>query len=43
MSEVGTKVVFEDDKVKVWELDIEPGGQTAVHTHKMDYLLAGME
>ena len=40
MSEVGTKVVFEDDKIKVWELNLEPGERTAVHTHEMDYVLS---
>ena len=38
MSEVGTKVVFEDDKIKVWELNLEPGERTAVPTHEMDYV-----
>ena len=38
MSRVGTKVEFEDHKIKVWELNLEPGEQTAVHTHKMDYV-----
>ena len=38
MSEVGTKVVFEDEKIKVWELTLAPGEQTAVHTHEMDYV-----
>lgn len=38
MAGVGTKVVFEDDKIKVWELNLQPGEQTAVHTHEMDYV-----
>ena len=38
MSGVGTKVVFEDDKIKVWELTLEPGEKTEVHTHEMDYI-----
>lgn len=35
---VGTNVLFEDDKIKVWEFILEPGEQTALHTHEMDYI-----
>ena len=38
MAGVGSNVVFEDDKIKVWEFNLEPGEQTSVHTHEMDYI-----
>ena len=38
MSGVGTRVVFEDDRIKVWELELGPGQKTAIHTHTMDYM-----
>lgn len=38
MAGVGSNVVFEDDKIKVWEFNLEPGEQTAVHTHEMEYV-----
>ena len=38
MAGVGSNVVFEDDKIKVWEFNLEPGEQTAVHTHEMEYI-----
>ena len=38
MAGVGTNVVFEDDKIKVWEFNLEPGEQTPVHTHEMEYV-----
>ncbi len=38
MAGVGSKVVFEDDKIKVWEFNLEPGERTPVHTHEMDYI-----
>ena len=38
MAGVGTKVVFEDDKIKLWEFNLEPGERTPVHTHEMDYI-----
>ena len=38
MAGVGSNVVFENDKIKVWEFNLEPGEQTPVHTHDMDYI-----
>jgi mannose-6-phosphate isomerase-like protein (cupin superfamily) len=38
MTGVGTNVVFENDKIKVWEFNLEPGEQTPVHTHDLDYI-----
>lgn len=38
MAGVGSKVVFEDDKIKVWEFNLEPGERTPLHTHEMDYI-----
>ncbi|MEO1973833.1 MAG: hypothetical protein ABGX07_19880 [Pirellulaceae bacterium] len=37
MSGVGTQKVFEDDRVIVWHLDLEPGEHGALHTHVLDY------
>jgi hypothetical protein len=36
---VGTKVVFEDERVRVWVLDLAPGERSAVHRHELDHLL----
>jgi hypothetical protein len=36
---VGTKVVFEDDRVRVWVLKLGPGERSAVHRHELDHLL----
>ena len=38
MAGVGSNVVFEDDKIKVWEFSLEPGEQTPVHTHELEYI-----
>jgi hypothetical protein len=35
---VGSKVVFEDDKIKVWEFNLEVGEETPVHTHELEYI-----
>src|ERR1700730_15405587 len=36
---VGTKVVFENDQVRVWVLELAPGDRSAVHQHELDHLL----
>ena len=37
MAEVGTKVIFEDDEIKVWNLTLDPGEASGMHTHNHDY------
>lgn len=36
---VGTKVVFEDDRVRVWVLKLAPGERSPTHEHELDHLL----
>ena len=36
---VGTKVVFEDARVRVWVLSLAPGESSAIHRHDVDHLL----
>jgi len=36
---VGTRKVFEDDRVIVWHLDLQPGEHGDRHTHKLDYVV----
>ena len=39
LGDVGTTIVFEDDRVRVWKLRLEPGEESAVHRHELDHLL----
>jgi hypothetical protein len=39
MAGVGTQKVFEDDRVVVWHLDLEPGEHGTRHTHELDYVV----
>ena len=39
MAGVGTLKVFEDDRIIVWNLDLEPGEQGEQHTHTLDYVV----
>ena len=40
---VGTKLLLENDRVRVWELDLAPGSRSDVHRHDLDYLLVQIE
>jgi len=37
-SEVGTTLLFENERVRVWDLCLEPGESTGLHRHATDYL-----
>ena len=37
-SQVGTKLLFENDRVRVWDLRLAPGESTGLHRHTTDYL-----
>ncbi len=39
MAGVGTEKVFENDRVIVWHLDLEPGEDSGRHTHTLDYIV----
>ena len=36
---VGTAVLLENDRVRVWELRLAPGQRTALHQHRLDYVI----
>jgi len=38
-SEVGTKILFENDEVRIWDLVLQPGERQGFHKHENDYLL----
>jgi predicted metal-dependent enzyme (double-stranded beta helix superfamily) len=37
--DVGTRLLFEDDRVRVWQVRLSPGEQSALHRHDLDHLL----
>ena len=39
LGEVGTRVVFENEHVRVWQVRLAPGEQGPVHRHDLDHLL----
>ncbi len=36
---MGDTVVFENDRVRIWELNLAPGADSNVHQHELDYIL----
>ncbi len=39
MAGVGTRKRFENERVVVWDLDLEPGETVGRHTHERDYVV----
>lgn len=40
---IGDTIVFENDRVRVWELALDPGEESHVHEHQNDYLMICIE
>lgn len=36
---MGDTIVFENDRVRIWELTLAPGADSNVHQHEHDYVL----
>jgi mannose-6-phosphate isomerase-like protein (cupin superfamily) len=43
LGNVATRILFENDRVRVWEMLLEPGESSDLHRHGLDYLLYIME
>jgi hypothetical protein len=39
LGDVATRLVWENERVRIWEMVLEPGARSAVHEHALDYLL----
>jgi hypothetical protein len=39
LGDIATRLLFEDPKVKIWEMRLEPGEASALHRHDHDYYL----
>lgn len=39
LGEVGTKKLFENDRVVVWEMRLAPGEKEQIHRHDRDYVM----
>jgi predicted metal-dependent enzyme (double-stranded beta helix superfamily) len=43
LGDVATTKLFENDRVRVWEMALEPGESSDVHQHTLDYLLIQLD
>ncbi len=43
LGNVGSRVLFEDEKVRIWELRLEPGEASDLHRHECDYYLVMLQ
>jgi hypothetical protein len=39
LGNVANRVLFEDDDVRIWEMNLEPGENSDLHHHEHDYIL----
>jgi hypothetical protein len=43
LGNVATRVLLENERVRIWELDLAPGAESAPHRHDHDYVLVQIE
>lgn len=39
LGDVATRLVHENERVRIWEMVLEPGERSPVHEHRLDYIL----
>jgi len=39
IGDVADRILFEDDKIRIWEMTLEPGEASDLHVHEHDYYL----
>jgi len=39
---VGSKVLFEDETVRVWDATVQPGETLPIHDHELDYVTVAL-
>jgi quercetin dioxygenase-like cupin family protein len=43
MAEVGTRLIFENERVRVWEFTLQPGESIGAHRHDHDFFFYPIE
>ena len=43
LGNVATRLLYENERVRIWEMDLAPGARSATHRHDLDYLLVQIE
>ena len=39
LGDVASRILLENDRVRIWEMDLAPGESSDVHEHTLDYIL----
>ena len=39
LGDIATKLLMENDRVKIWEMRLAPGQKSALHRHDLDYIM----
>ena len=43
LGNVATRLLHENERVRIWEMDLAPGARSAIHRHDLDYVLVQIE
>ena len=43
LGDVATRLLHENERVRIWEMDLGPGARSATHRHDLDYVLVQIE
>lgn len=43
VGDVGNRLLFEDDRVRIWDMRLKPGEGSDLHRHELDYYLVMLE
>ena len=41
--DIGTALLFENDRVKIWDFILDPGDAFPLHTHRLDHVIVVVE
>jgi beta-alanine degradation protein BauB len=43
LGDVATRLLVENERVRIWEMDLPPGASSATHRHDVDYVLVQID
>jgi hypothetical protein len=43
LGKVATRLLLENERVRIWEMDLAPGARSDPHRHELDYVLVQIE
>ena len=43
LGDVATRLLFENERVRIWEMDLAPGERSATHRHDLDSVLVQID